>query len=157
MPRTRNETKNRNMKKNSLKRFLATLAAALVFALSAMGQQGLHIDNAFRLYGRAKGCKMVEMHDTELRGYKLATYKSLTFKKLTDEIDHCLEADRKSARKVREVVEDGRLVSGYYMMKPLEGGANRYILFSYGRDGSGAIIYIEGRLSPEDIMKLCYS
>lgn len=145
------------MGKNRHKRTIAILFISLIFCLPAMGQKGLNIENAFRLYGKAKGCKMVVMHNTELRGYELKTYKSLTFKKLKDEVVMYLKADRKSAKKIREVVEDGKLISGYYMMPPLEGAINRYILFSYGNDGSGAIIYIESKLSPEDIMKLCYS
>lgn len=145
------------MEKNSLNRILTTLAAILMLTLPAFGQKGLNIDNVFRLYGKANGCKMVVMHDTELRGYKLKTYKSLTFRKMKSDVSESLNADRKSAKKIREVVEDGKIVSGYYMMAPLNGTTNRYILFSYGVNDSGAIIYIEGALSPEDIMKLCYS
>ena len=68
-----------------------------------------------------------------------------------------LDADRKNAKKVREVIDGGELVSGYYMMKPLPGGYNRYILFSYVDSRKGTVIYIEGKLSPDDILKLCYS
>ena len=120
---------------------------ALAFALGASAQQGLAVDNVFRRFGHAKGCTMVEMHDAELKGYKLQVYKSLTYKNLQPDIDLYLKADRKS----------GRIVSGYYMMSPLGGGVNRYVLFSNPRGNSGAVIYIEGRLTPDDIMKLCYS
>lgn len=130
---------------------------ALAFALGASAQQGLAVDNVFRRFGHAKGCKMVEMHDAELKGYKLQVYKSLTYKNLQPDIDPYLKADRKNAKKIREVVQSGRIVSGYYMMSPLGGGVNRYVLFSNPRGNSGAVIYIEGRLTPDDIMKLCYS
>lgn len=50
-----------------------------------------------------------------------------------------------------------RMVSGYYMMAPLSNGDNRFILFSNLSKSKGTVIYIEGDLSPEDIMKLCYS
>ena len=33
----------------------------------------------------------------------------------------------------------------------------RYILFSYVDSRKGTVIYIEGKLSPDDILKLCYS
>lgn len=130
---------------------------ALAFALGASAQQGLAVDNVFRRFGYAKGCTMVEMHDAELKGYKLQVYKSLTYKNLQPDIDPYLKADRKNAKKIREVVQSGRIVSGYYMMSPLGGGVNRYVLFSNPRGNSGAVIYIEGRLTPDDIMKLCYS
>ena len=135
---------------------MLTLAVMLALALPAAAQHGLNIDNVFSKYGHAKGCKMVEMRDATLRGYKLKVYKSLTYKKLQPSIDPYLKADKKKAKKIREVVESGRVVSGYYMMPPLGGGMNRYILFSNPKGNSGAVIYIEGELSPDDIMKLCY-
>lgn len=67
-----------------------------------------------------------------------------------------LREDRKRAKKIREVVEDGRITSGYYMMPPRTNGMNRYILFSNKEGGGGAVIYMEGRLSPDDIMEICY-
>ena len=111
----------------------------------------------FQRYGQAKGCKMVVMRNTELKGFKLRTYKSLVYKKLHSAIQPYLAADKKKARKIREVIEEGQLVSGYYMMPPLAGGINRYILFSNVGGSKGTVIYIEGTLSPDDIMKLCYS
>lgn len=136
---------------------MLSVALALSFALGASAQQGLGIDNVFKRFGHANGCTMVEMHDARLKGYKLKVYKSLTYKDLQPSIDPYLKGDRKNARKIREVVESGRIVSGYYMMAPLGNGVNRYILFSNPRGNSGAVIYIEGRLTPDDIMKLCYS
>ena len=43
------------------------------------------------------------------------------------------------------------------MLPPLPSGLNRYILFSNSPNNSGAVIYIEGTLGPDDIMKLCYA
>jgi len=130
---------------------------SLVAAVAATAQEGLGVDKIFRDYGHAKGCKMVEMHNAKLRGYAMRVYKSITCRTLPNPVDECLKEDRKSAKKVREVVEDGKITSGYYLMPPLEKGINRYILFSRTGKGGGAVIYIEGNLSPDDIMKLCYS
>lgn len=118
-------------------------------------QQGLSVARAFEQYGHAKGYKMVEMNNATLKGYPLHVYKSLVFKKSNSQIDEWLGQDRKRAKKIREVVQDGKVTSGYYMMSPL-GGYNRYILFSKNGRGGGAVIFIEGHLSPEDILKLCY-
>lgn len=143
--------------KRYLFRRMMFMAMLLMLAVAAMGQKGLNVDNVFQRYGRAKGCKMVVMENTTLHGYKLRVYKSLVYKKLHHAVKPYLDADRKNAKKVREVIDGGELVSGYYMMKPLPGGYNRYILFSYVDSRKGTVIYIEGKLSPDDILKLCYS
>ncbi len=140
-----------------LKRVLFTMLWAAVSMLSVHAQTGLEIDKAFERYGHEKGCKMVEMYDARLRGYQLHVYKSLTYKKQGDAVDALLKADRKQAKKIREVVEDGRITGGYYMMPALPSGMERYILFSNGFRGEGSLIYIEGHITPSDIMKLCYT
>ncbi len=145
------------MKQRVVKRMVFSIVLFFVSMLSAMAQEGLNVDKVFQRYGKAKGCKMVVMRNTELKGFKLRTYKSLVYKKLHSAIQPYLAADKKKARKIREVIEEGQLVSGYYMMPPLAGGINRYILFSNVGGSKGTVIYIEGTLSPDDIMKLCYS
>ncbi len=82
---------------------------------------------------------------------------SRTYKKIGASIAPYLNSDRKKARKIREIVDNGKITSGYYMLPPLPSGLNRYILFSNLTNNSGAIIYIEGTLGPDDIMKLCYA
>ena len=145
------------MKQFFVKRIMVTLAIMVACTITAAAQEGLNVDKVFQRFGKSKGCKMVVMKNTELRGYKLQTYKSLVYKNLYSAIEPYLAADKKSAKKVREVVEEGRIVSGYYMMAPLRGGINRYILFSNVGGHKGTVIYIEGTISPDDIMKLCYS
>lgn len=133
------------------------VALALMMHLAAIAQTGLSVNEVFTRYGHAKGCKMVSMRNATLKGYKLNIYKSLVYKHLADDVAPYLQADRKRARKIREVVEDGLVTGGYYMMQPTAEGLNRYILFSNGTEQRGTVIYIEGRLSPDDIMTLCYS
>lgn len=101
--------------------------------------------------------RLWDMRNATLKGYKLNIYKSLVYKHLADDVAPYLQADRKRAKKIREVVEDGLVTGGYYMMQPTTEGLNRYILFSNGAGQRGTVIYIEGRLSPDDIMTLCYS
>jgi len=136
---------------------LCAAVLVLAVALPAGAQNGLGVAEVFRLYGHSHGSNMVEMNDAMLKGYRLKTYKSLVYKKNQDRIEAILDSDRKQAKKIREVVEDGQVVSGYYMMTPSVKGMNRYILFSRYRKGRGTVIYIEGRLSPDDIMKMCYT
>ena len=142
---------------NLIKRFFIGLLLIVVASISANAQEGLYVKSIFQRFGHAKGCKMVTMQNTQLKGYKLKIYKSLVYKYHATEIAHYLKSDRKAAKKIREVVDNGRIASGYYMMAPLQSGNNRYILFSNTDHNKGAVIYIEGDLSPEDIMSICYT
>ena len=130
----------------------------LFVTLPGHAQEGLAVNGIFLQYGHSKGCKMVVTQNTKLRGYRLAVYKSLTYNnKYATSINNILKTDRRAAKKIREVVDNGRIASGYYMMAPLQSGNNRYILFSNTDHNKGAVIYIEGDLSPEDIMSICYT
>lgn len=130
----------------------------LFVTLPSHAQDGLAVNSIFQQYGHSKGCKMVVMQNTKLRCYRLAVYKSLTYNnKYATSINNILKTDRRAAKKIREVVDNGRIASGYYMMAPLQSGNNRYILFSNTDHNKGAVIYIEGDLSPEDIMSICYT
>ena len=124
----------------------------LFVTLPSHAQEGLAVNSIFQQYGHSKGCKMVVMQNTKLRGYRLA-YNN----KYATSINNILKTDRRAAKKIREVVDNGRIASGYYMMAPLQSGNNRYILFSNTDHNKGAVIYIEGDLSPEDIMSICYT
>lgn len=139
-----------------MKRALTLIMLLAVFTVSSMAQQGLRVADIFSRFGTEKGCKMVEMHDTRLHGYELRTYQSLTYSTHGDKIAPLLEEDRQQAKKIREVVSDGRIQSGYYILPPTADGLNRYILYTQKQDKSGAVIYIEGTLQPDDILKMCY-
>ena len=135
-----------------------TLCLFLIGIGTANAQEGLAVNNIFQQYGHSKGCKMVVMKNTKLRGYHLIIYKSLTYpNKYAADIKKDLNTDRRAAKKIREVIDDGSIASGYYMMPPHANGINRYVLFSNTNKGKGAVIYIEGDLSPEDIMTICYT
>lgn len=145
------------MKQITVKRLLALLMLLVLPLTAARAQADLQVAELFERYGHAKGCKMVVLNNTTLRGFHLNVYRSLVYKHLAAEASACLKTDRKRARKIREVIEDGQVVSGYYLMPQLQKDVNRYVLFSNGKGESGAVIYIEGPLSPDDIMKLCYT
>lgn len=139
-----------------MKRTLTLMLLLLAMVASTFAQQGLRVADIFNRFGHEKGCKMVEMHDARLRGYTLKTYQSLTYRTQGEQIAPLLEDDRRQATKIREVISDGRVSSGYYIMSPSDNGLNRYILYTLKQDNSGAVIYIEGKLLPDDILKMCY-
>ncbi len=143
------------MNNKTIRTFL-TLCLLLVL-MPVWAQSDLQTGIAFERFGKAKNCRMVILNDAVLRGYRLKVYKSLTYKRIGASIAPYLLADRKKARKIREIVDNGKVTSGYYMLPQLPSGLNRYILFSNAPNESGAVIYIEGSLGPDDIMKLCYS
>lgn len=128
----------------------------MIFSASVMrAQDDLQVSNIFQLYGHDKGCKMVELHHGTFKGFQLDVYKSLIYKENGNNVENYLRQDKKNAKKVREIVEDGQVTSGYYLMKPIKSGINRYILFKKGDNQSGTVVYIEGSLSPEQLMDLC--
>lgn len=138
-----------------MKRLFTLITLLLALTMAARGQSKLYIEQAFDHYGMRKGCKMVTMQDATLHGYQLHVYKSLTYKKLGYEIRNLLLSDRKRAKKIHEVVNNGTVTSGYYEMGSTSEGLNRYVLYSQTSELSGTVIYIEGRLEPSDILRLC--
>lgn len=129
------------------------------FAANAAAQQGLQIATVFKKYGKQKGVTMVELSKEVLDAYQMSLYKSLVFKDAEDALRvilRCLEADKKKAKKVKEVISGGRIRSGYYQLPQLEEEVNRFILFKTGKKGSATLIYIEGELDADDLVTMLF-
>ena len=135
---------------------LLIIATLLLISGNANAQNGLHINDVFSKYGHSKWCTMVEMNDIDIRGHRINVFKTLTYKRYAEEIAGIVEADRKQAKKIREVIHDGKVQSGCLMMPPTRKGHNRFIIFTNPINGTGAIIYIEGKVTVDDVMKICY-
>ena len=79
-----------------------------------------------------KRVTMVELSNEIVESYEMTLYKSITFKNTSDELPfilRCLEADKKKAKKVKEVISGGEIQSGYYQPPQLKDEINRFILF----------------------------
>lgn len=135
---------------------LLIIATILFISSNANAQNRLHINDVFSKYGHSKGCTMVEMNDIDIKGHRIDVFKTLTYKRYAEEIGDFVEADRKQAKKIREVIHDGKVQSGCLMMPPTRKGHNRFIIFTNPINGTGAIIYIEGKVTVDDVMKICY-
>ena len=135
---------------------LLIIATILFIGSNANAQNGLHINDVFSKYGHSKGCTMVEMNDIDIKGQRIDVFKTLTYKRYAEEIGDFVEADRKQAKKIREVIHDGKVQSGCLMMPPTRKGHNRFIIFTNPINGTGAIIYIEGKVTVDDVMNICY-
>ena len=107
---------------------------------------------------KAKGVTMVELSNEMLETYQMTLYKSLVFKDASDALPtilRCLEADKKKAKKVKEVVSNGQIKSGYYQL-PQKEDVNRFILFKTGKKDSATLIYIEGELDADDLITMLF-
>ena len=125
----------------------------------ARAQQGLQIASVFQKYGKQKGVTMVELSDEMLETYQMTLYKSLVFKDVEEALPtilNCLDADKKKAKKVKEVVAGGQIQSGYYQLPQLKEDVNRFILFKTGKKGSATLIYIEGELDADDLVTMLF-
>ena len=133
---------------------LLTVASGMVRA-----QQGLQIASVFQKYGKQKGVTMVELSNEMLETYQMTLYKSLVFKDVEEalpDILNCLEADKRTARKVKEVVAGGQIQSGDYQVPQLKEDVNRFILCKTGKKGSATLIYIEGELDADDLVTMLF-
>ena len=63
----------------------------------------------------------------------------------------------RNARKIKEVVTDGHIQSGYYQLPPVKDKINRFILFRLGKKGEATLIYIEGEIDSDDLVTLIFS
>lgn len=125
----------------------------------ARAQQGLQIASVFQKYGKQKGVTMVELSNEMLETYQMTLYKSLVFKDVEEALPtilNCLDADKKKAKKVKEVVAGGQIQSGYYQLPQLKEDVNRFILFKTGKKGSATLIYIEGELDADDLVTILF-
>ena len=125
----------------------------------ARAQQGLQIASVFQKYGKQKGVTMVELSNEMLETYQMTLYKSLVFKDVEEALPtilNCLDADKKKAKKVKEVVAGGQIQSGYYQLPQLKEAVNRFILFKTGKTGSATLIYIEGELDADDLVTMLF-
>ena len=125
----------------------------------ARAQQGLQIASVFQKYGKQKGVTMVELSNEMQETYQMTLYKSLVFKDVEEALPtilNCLDADKKKAKKVKEVVAGGQIQSGYYQLPQLKEDVNRFILFKTGKKGSATLIYIEGELDADDLVTMLF-
>ena len=125
----------------------------------ARAQQGLQIASVFQKYGKQKGVTRVELSNEMLETYQMTLYKSLVFKDVEEALPtilNCLDADKKKAKKVKEVVAGGQIQSGYYQLPQLKEDVNRFILFKTGKKGSATLIYIEGELDADDLVTMLF-
>lgn len=139
---------------------------ALIFGLLLLGsnnlyaQQELQITSIFQKFGNQKGATYVELSKTLSKEWEINHYKSLKLskaEKALPDIYRSLEVDKQNAKKIKEVIINGEIQSGYYQLPPLKGNINRFILFRVGKKEDATLIYIEGEIDSDDLVTLMFS
>ncbi len=150
------------MKKSKYTSFYRKCIALLVMCLivsATFAQKQLAINNIFEIYGKRKVSTMVVLSDDIIKSYHLDFYKSITLpydKKRSEEIQQCLEIDKKQAKKIKEVISNGIIYSGYYQLPTEDKLKNRYILFKISDNTTATLIYMEGDIESEQVVNMLF-
>lgn len=129
-------------------------------AFASEMQKDLKIQEIFHRYGKNKNVTMVELSKEMLETYGMRHYKSITIKNDPTALEFtrkCLEADQQGARKIKEVTDDGGVISAYYQLPGKETDINRFILFKVNTKGVITLVYIEGELDSDDLITLLFT
>ncbi|WP_277465322.1 hypothetical protein [Parabacteroides sp. PF5-6] len=150
-----------------MKRIIHTMTCILLLglllpapAVALEMQKDLRIQDVFTRYGKKKNVTMVELSNEMLETYGMTHYKSITIKNDADALRftrRCLEADQKGARKIKEVTDDGGIISAYYQLPTVKEDINRFVLFKVNKKGVITLVYIEGELDSDDLITLLFT
>lgn len=145
-----------------MKKIIRTALCCLLLAFSTglYAQEGLQVASIFQKYGNQKGATYVELSKMLSKEWDIDLYKSLKLskaEKALPDIYRCPEADKEHAKKIKEVVTNGEIQSGYYQLPPIKENVNRFILFRTGKKGDATLIYIEGDIDSDDLVTLMFS
>ena len=149
---------------NQLRYRLLIMLAALMLLPTGVGaaeaQKDLKIQDVFTRYGKKRNVTMVELSNEMLETYGMTRYKSITIKDDPEAlrfIRQCLEVDQRGARKIKEVTDDGGVVSAYYQLLGKDPDVNRFVLFKVNSKGTITLVYIEGELDSDDLITLLFT
>jgi hypothetical protein len=143
--------------KNKKHKYLVILFLILStfgLSLSVRAQAVLSI---FKKYGNDYGVTMLEASRELMKEYKIKTFKSIIFDdgaKALPEIRRAIKTDKEGALNIKESTKDGLLMSGYYQLLSEKTKLNRYLIFKAGKNNKTTLIYVEGELTPEELVEL---
>jgi len=143
----------KNMKHN-LRVILFLTLATFCISFSTQAQAILSI---FKKYGKDYGVTMLEASRELMKEYKIKTFKSIIFDngaKALPEIRKAINTDKEGALHIKESTKDGLLMSGYYQLLSEKTNLNRYLIFKVGKENKTTLIYVEGELTPDELVEL---
>ena len=142
----------KKMKHNSL--IIIILLANVCISFSLQAQSVLNI---FKKYGNHQGVTMLEASRELMKAYNIKTFKSIIFEDgsiALPEIRKAIKTDKEGALNIKESTRDGLLMSGYYQLLSEKSKLNRYLIFKVGKENKTTLIYVEGELTPDDLVEL---
>lgn len=130
----------------TIKKYLPLVFLILISSF-ARAQSDLEIRKVYEEYGKKKGVTMVELNGNMLEEYNFTIFKSIS---ITDQptagdfIRKCLSKDETGAKKVKQVLTNGKATSIILQLAP-KNNTNRIILFneSGGAQSKITLVYIE--------------
>ena len=143
----------KNMKHKLLAITFLTLST-FCLSSSAQAQTVLSI---FKKYCNDNGVTMLEASRELMKTYKIKTFKSIIFEDASTvlpEIRRAIKTDKEGALHIKESTKDGLLTSGYYQLLTEKANLNRYLIFKVGTANKTTLIYVEGELSPDELVEL---
>ena len=111
----------------------------------------------FEKYGNQKGVTMLEVSSEIIKSYNIKHFKSIVFddgRYALADIRKCIEKDKFCAKKMKELIQNGEIVSAYYRLQTENESMNRYLIFKVSKQYKTTLIYIEGALSPDELVEL---
>jgi len=136
--------------------FIVLFMGMLLFSNSANAGEKTAVLSIFEKYGYKKGVIMLEASKQLLKEYRIKLFKSIIIEDGTaalPEIRACIEKDKVNAVKAKEIMQENELISGFYRLKTNDPDMNRFLIFNV-QDKKTTLIYVEGALSTEELVKL---
>ena len=162
------------MKYIQKKRVILLFLGMLFLTSSVKAGEKFCVLSVFDKYGYGKGVTMLEASKDLLKQYKIKQFKSIVFEDGTEalpEIRACIEKDKVNAIKIKEIVHDGLITSGFYRLKTemkryfsvgMKGimptftksrEINHYLIFKV-QEKKVTLIYVEGSLTTDELVEL---
>lgn len=142
----------------TIKKQLTLLLILFLSYTAVRAQSGLEIKKVFDEYGTKKGVVMVELKGNVLDDYGFKIFKSLSISNIPeagDMIRNCLAKDEAGAKKVKQIVSNGKATSVILQLSP-KNETNRLILFNENMSNPPKItlVYIESDDNADEVLKL---
>jgi hypothetical protein len=144
---------NKN-KSQDMKRLILVLIFLPLTALTALCQQGLHINEAFDgRYSKEDYADQVTVAGDNLLGANIKYYRALTVANTdaTNFIRNLVVKDGVSAQHKEVTMRGGKLAYGFYQLPPQANSKRKRYIFFFENKGKGALIYMEGNASMQQL------
>lgn len=142
----------------TIKKYSLLVLLILCGVATISAQSDLEIRKVFEEYGNRKGVVMVELKGKMLEDYNFTAFKSISITnqpEAGDFVRKCLARDEAGAKKVKQVVSNGKATSIILQLSP-KNESNRLILFNESNANPPKItlVYIESDENADDVLKL---